>query len=134
MAKKFLTLFLSVIMLLCFVACGENAKDDTLSIHGKKVYDTENITRITFYGNYGDGEGKDVPEEYMHVITSWLGSFNIGEKGDKYPPPGTNTHYVEIEYSNGRIIKNGLDRISIDGVVYKLEKDNQPQCFFEIVS
>ena len=49
-------------------------------------------------------------------------------------PPGTNTVYVEIEYLDGTIVKEGLDVITIDGVSYYLKHAPNPACFTEIIS
>ena len=100
----------------------------------QSVFKTEDIVRITFYAYYGGGKGSDVPTEHMTEITNWLGSFTIGEKAPDILPPGTNTYYVEIEYSDGMIIKNGLDIKKIDGIAYYLESNKEPECFMEIIS
>jgi len=100
----------------------------------KAVFKTEDIIRITFYGYYGGGKGSDVPADNMTEIINWLGSFTIGEKAPDILPPGTNTYYVEIEYSDGMIIKNGLDIRKIDGNTFYLERNKEPECFMEIIS
>ena len=100
----------------------------------KAVFKTEDIIRVTFYGYYGGGKGSDVPTENMTEIINWLGSFTIGEKASDILPPGTNTYYVEIEYSDGMIMKNGLDTKKIDGSTYYLESNKEPECFMEIIS
>ena len=135
--KKFLSLLLSIIILLCFTACNENTSKtyDTLFDEYPSVFVTENITSITFYAYYGEGKGSKVPKEYMTEIVNWLDSFTIArEATDEDVPPGTNTYYVEIEYSDGTIIKEGLDIIIIDGTRYLLEKETYPDCFWEIIS
>ena len=135
--KKFLSLLLSIIMLLCFTACNENTSKtyDTLFDEYPSVFVTENITSITFYAYYGGGKGSKVPTEYMTEIKTWLDSFTIvREATDEDVPPGTNTYYVEIEYSDGTIIKEGLDIIIIDGTRYLLEKEPYPSCFENIIS
>ena len=75
--KKFLSLLLSIIMLLCFTACNENTSKtyDTLFDEYPSVFVTENITSITFYAYYGGGKGSKVPTEYMTEIINWLHSF-----------------------------------------------------------
>ena len=134
--KKFLSLLLSIIMLLCFTACSENTSKtyDTLFDEYPSVFVTENITSITFYAYYGGGKGSKVPTEYMTEIKTWLDSFTIvREATDEDVPPGTNTYYVEIEYSDGTIIKEGLDIIIIDGTRYLLENEPSPDCFMDII-
>ena len=135
--KKFLSLLLSIIMLLCFTACNENASKtyDTLFDEYPSVFVTENITSITFYAYYGEGKGSKVPTEYMTEIINWLDSFTIDrEATDEDILDGTNTYYVEIEYSDGTIIKEGLDIIIIDGTRYLLENEPSPDCFMDIIS
>ena len=135
--KKFLSLLLSIIMLLCFTACNENTSKtyDTLFDEYPSVFVTENITSITFYAYYGEGKGSKVPTEYMTEIIKWLDSFTIDrEATDEDVLDGTNNRFVEIEYSDGTIIKEGLDIISIDGTRYLLEKEPYPSCFENIIS
>ena len=135
--KKFLSLLLSIIMLLCFTACNETTSKtyDTLFDEYPSVFVTENITSITFYAYYGGGKGSKVPTEYMTEIINWLDSFTIDRVAtDEDVLDGTNTYYVKIEYSDGTIIKEGLDIIIIDGTRYLLKKDKYPDCFMEIMS
>ncbi len=135
--KKFLSLLLSIIMLLCFTACNENTSKtyDTLFDEYPSVFVTENITSITFYAYYGGGKGSKVPTEYMTEIINWLDSFTIDRVAtDEDVLPGTNTYHVKIEYSDGTIIKEGLDIISIDGTRYLLKKEKYPNCFMNIIS
>ncbi len=98
------------------------------------VFVTENITRITFYTKNGYSTGSDVPSKYMTEIINWLGSFTIDKKAPDYPPPGTNFYYVEIEYSDGTVIKKGLDIIVIEGTAYSTKSAEQPECFMKIIS
>ena len=99
------------------------------------IFDTKSIKRITFYAYYGNGKGSDVPAEHLNEIITWLDSFTIvREATDEDVPPGTNTYYVEIEYSDGTIIKEGLDIIIIDGTRYLLENEPSPDCFMDIIS
>ena len=99
------------------------------------VFVTEDITSITFYAYYGEGKGSKVPNKYMNEIVNWLDSFTIDrEATDEDVLPGTNTYYVKIEYSDGTIIKEGLNIILIDGTRYLLEKEPYPDCFMEIIS
>ena len=71
----------------------------------------------------------------MDEIINWLDSFTIDrEATDEDVLEGTNTRYVKIDYSDGTIIKEGLDIISIDGTRYLLEKEPYPSCFENIIS
>lgn len=98
------------------------------------VFCTKNITRITLYAYYGQGKGSEVPSENMSEIVNWLGSFTVGEKAPYPLAPGTNTYHVEIEYSDGTAIKQGLDVIVIEGTVYDLNGNQKPDCFMDILS
>lgn len=102
----------------------------------KSVFNTENIIRITFYAYYGSGKGSDVPAEHLDEIISWLDSFEV-DTNKTFPdlvPPGTNTIYVEIEYSDRSIIKQGMDTITVDGISYYIKGAPSPECYYEIIS
>ena len=136
--KKVLSLVLCGIILFCLMACnGEDTNEtyDTLFDKYPSVFVTENITSITFYSYYGTGKGSKVPTENMTEIINWLDSFTIErEATDEDVPPGTNTYYVKIEYSDGTTIKEALDIITIDGTRYLLKKEPYPSCFENIIS
>lgn len=160
MTKKILSLVLCIMLLFCFVACEVKNIENTPSPanlntnkptgtpdNTKKtptpekeeqsmdvVFNTKNVANITFYAYYGHGKGSQVPQENMTEIITWLDSFTFGEKAPDLPPPGTNTCYVEIEYTDGTVIKKGLDVASVNGVAYCLERDKEPECFREIIS
>ena len=142
MTKKLFTLSLCLIMLFCFTACTSTPKDsnstvDTIdSNYQKSVFETENITSISFYGLFGNGKKCKVPDEYMTEITEWLASYTIGEIiPDSNPiPPGTNTYYVEIEYSDGTVVKSGLNMIVLNKTQYFVNRDTPPDCYYEILS
>lgn len=145
MIKRLLSFILCVLMLLGLVACGGTNTDknnnstnnnyDTLFDTFPSVFVTENINSITFYAYYGSGKGSKVPSENMDEIKTWLDSFTVvREATDEDVLDGTNTYYVEIEYSDGTIIKEGLDIIIIDGTRYLLENEPSPDCFMDIIS
>jgi len=113
---------------------GQTEKTEGQTEKTESVFQTDNAVRITFYGYYGGGKGSDVPVDNMVEIINWLSSFSLGEKAPEILPPGTNTYYVEIEYSDGTVVKNGLDTIVIAGVAYQLESDQKPLCYKEIIS
>ena len=100
----------------------------------KPVFETDNISRITFYAYYGSGTGSDVPTEKMAEIVNWLDSFTVGKKVSGMLSPGTNTVHVEIEYSDGMIIKQGLDTVEIGWITYYTKSDKAPDCFQDILS
>ena len=142
--KKFLTVFLCGIMLLCFAACGKNTnsniqptestnQNDTHN-QATAIFNTKNIKRITFYAYYGIGNGSDVPVEHLDEIITWLDSFTIDKEVPELIPPGTNTINVEIEYFDGTIVKKGLDTTTVDGITYYIKGDNSPECYEEIIS
>jgi len=151
MIKKLLCLCLCVVISLLIIGCDNTSNNSNITNtleenQGTKTYNTlfdkypsvfvtENISHITFYSYYGQGTGSKVPDEYMTEIINWLASFTIEKKAaDEDVPPGTNTYYVEIEYSDGTIIKEGLDRVKIDGTIYILNKAPYPDCFMDIIS
>jgi len=98
------------------------------------IFNTDNIKRITFYAYYGQGKGSDVTDENMTEIINWLGTFAIDKKADDLIAPGTNTYYVEIEYLDGTVVREGLDVIIVDGVSYYVNSAPTPDCFWEIIS
>ena len=142
--KKFLTVFVCGIMLLCFAACDKNTnsniqptestnQNDTHN-QATAIFNTKNIKRITFYAYYGNGKGSDVPAEHLDEMIAWLDSFTLDKEVPELLPPGTNTINVEIEYFDGTIVKKGLDTTTVDGITYYIKGDNAPECYEEIIS
>ena len=149
MARKALVLFLVCITFFCFVSCmednsfnkndaqessGENSMGDDGDLFDSSVFKTEDIKRITFYGYYGAGTPSDVPKDHMTEIIKWIKSFTFGEKADIPLPPGTNTHFIEIEYNDGTVIKEGLDAIERNGIVRYVNTGKKPDCYDEIIA
>ena len=142
--KRFFIVILCGIMLFSFGACGKNTASDKQSTERfnenetsnqtSAVFNTENIKRITFYAYYGSGKGSDVPAEYLAEITNWLESFTIDKVVLGWLPPGTNTIYVEIEYLDGSIVKQGMDTTTVIGLTYYIKGDTAPECYEEIIS
>jgi hypothetical protein len=136
--KKLAAMILILIGVLAVVGCAN--KESNISQENKnqlihkntQVFKTENISRITFYTS-GDGKGFEVPSDNIAEITTWLGSFTIGEKADDVLVPGSNSVSVEIEYADGTIVKNGISTVNIDGVTYYMEHDDAPECYLEII-
>lgn len=127
--KKMIALFLALVCVVGLIGCSTNKVDKNI-----QVFNTENITRITFYTLPSSGKGFDVPSEYVDEITTWLGSFTIDEKADdKVLAPGSNSISVEIEYADGTVVKNGLSTTKVDGVTYYMKHDDAPECYFEIL-
>ena len=142
--KKFLTVFLCGIMLLCFVACDKNSNSNVQPTESTNqndthnqataIFNTKNIKRITFYAYYGNGKGSDVPAEHLDGMIAWLDSFTLDKEVPELLPPGTNTIHVEIEYLDETIVKRGLDTATVDGITYYIKGDTAPECYEEIVS
>ena len=112
------------------------SKEDNTTENSVSVFETDSIVRITFYAYYGSGKGSDVPAEHLDEIKTWLNSFEIDSDRavPELLPPGTNTIYVEIEYSDGSIVKQGMDTAVINGVTYYISGDSSPECYNEIIS
>ena len=128
--KKTLSVFLCGIMLLCFAACEKTNTNK----QSTAIFNTENIERITFYAYYGGGKGSDVPAEYLDEIITWLDSFTIDKEAPELLSPGTNTIHVEIEYTDGTVVKKGLDTATVDGITYYIKGATAPECYEEIIS
>ncbi len=137
--KKLIALILLLVGLLAMAGCVNQENNiseenkNQMVYKGTQVFKTENITRITFYTLSSDGKGFEVPSENIAEITTWLGSFTIGEKADNVLAPGSNSVSVEIEYADGTIVKNGISTVNIDGVAYYMEHDDAPECYLEII-
>ena len=140
--KRMIAMILSAVLLLS-TACGcanvQETNDPTVqSVTSTKpldpVFDTKNIVRITLYLHYGNGTGSDVPSEHMAAMTNWLASFTFGEEIQDIVSPGTDTVHVEIEYSDGTVIKNGVNTMMIDGITYYIKSGDVPECYEEILS
>ena len=68
--KKLIALVLTLVCVVGMVGC--SAKDEVI---GKTVFETENISRVTFYGTAPNSTETEVPSEYLAEITEWLGTF-----------------------------------------------------------
>lgn len=156
MLKKFSIAIVGVLILLSFIACSQdntrqpdeaiNQTQSTLTTdvpqsnsptkEKQSVFKTEDIIRITFYAYYGNGKGSEVPAEHSEEIIAWLDSFEIDTDREcpQMVPDGTNTIHVEIEYSDGSIVKQGMDTTVVDGVMYYIIGDDSPECYDEIIS
>ena len=100
----------------------------------KFVFETENITKITFYTYANKDNGFVVSKEYLDEITTWIGTFVLDEKvKDIVLAPGSNSVSVEIEYADGAIVRNGLSTTKVDGVAYYMKHADAPECYFEIL-
>lgn len=98
------------------------------------VYQTENITRITFHAHRPPFGEYQVPDEYMEEIIAWLDTFEIAQKMNPIDiPAGANGVAVEIEYTDGTVVYQGLDYPTIDGIDYRVRHDDKPTCFDEIL-
>jgi hypothetical protein len=97
------------------------------------IFNLNNVVRITFFSYYGQGIGSDVPAEHMQEIIDWLATFTLGEEAPEILPPGTNTVYVEIEYSYGTVFRTGMDTVDFAGTIYYIKGNEPPACYWEIL-
>lgn len=126
--KKFTALVLTLACMVAFIGCSENNADGDV-----QIFKTENITRITFYTLADGDNGFDVPSEHLAEISEWLSSFTIDRKADdKSLAPGSDSISVEIEYTDGAVVKKDLSTTEIDGATYYMKHDDAPRCYFEI--
>lgn len=125
--KKFIALILSLAFVLALVGC--SSKD---TIEGTAIFETENIVRVTFYGSAPNSTETEVPNKYLAEITEWLGTFIAGKKADDVLPPGADSLFVRIEYSDGRIVENSMSTAIIDGTTYIINYDKEPECYFKL--
>ena len=142
--KKIVFLILILAVLLLAVACENEAvttapettadADTTLPITtSEAIFRTDSIKAITLYGQYGGGEGEKVPDENLFEFTTWLKTFEIDKEAEKPLSPGTNTYWVEIEYSDGTVVKKGLDAVEIEGRLYYVKHSKAPEWFQTIL-
>lgn len=152
--KKFLFLMLTMLICVClFSGCNHavsnteetnphenDTTESTLKnsestpISSSKIFNTDNIKRITFYAYYGNGKGSVVSDKNMTEIINWLETFEIDKEVDGIPAPGTDTYHVEIEYLDGKVVKKGLDTVEVDGSLYYVKSAPMPDCFWKIIS
>ena len=98
------------------------------------VYQTENITHITFHTHRPPFGEYQVPDAHMAEIIAWLDTFEISQKVNPIDiPAGANGVAVEIEYTDGTVVYHGLDYITIDGIDYRVRHDDYHACFYEIL-
>ena len=123
--RKYIAFVFALVCVLALIGCSADQIDRT-----KPVFETENIARITFHTTLYGGKEVEVPGESMAEITAWLGSFTIDEKADDQALiPGSNSTSVEIEYTDGTVVKNGLSTTKVDGVTYYMKSEDAPQCY-----
>ena len=111
--RKMLAVVLVLTCLLGVAGCSSMKVDKT-----KPVFETDNISSISFYTMPNHNDGIQVPDEYIEEIKTWLSSFRLDEKvKDKQLPPGSNSVLVEIVYSDGTTVKNGLSTFTVEGTL-----------------
>lgn len=125
--KKLIALVLALVCVLGLVGC--STKDEVI---GKSVFETDNITRVTFYGSALNSRETEVPSEHLAEIIEWLGTFAAGKKADDVFPPGADSLFVRIEYSDGTIIENSMSTTIVDGTTYLINYAKEPECYFEL--
>ena len=123
-----IALVCAVVLFGCLIIFGPNRAPRV------PVYQTENITRITFCEHRPPFGEYQVPAEHMQEITAWLGTFQVLHKVDPIDiPAGANSITVEIEYADGRVVHYGIDNPTIDDTTYRVRFDDYPACYFEII-
>ena len=125
--KRLIAFILALVVVLSLVGC--STKDKVI---GEPVFETDNITRITFYASAPNSTDTEVPSEYLAEITEWLGTFVAGKKADDVLPPGADSLFVRIEYSDGTIIENSMSTTIVDGTTYLINYDKEPESYFEL--
>ena len=125
--KRLIAFILALVFVLSLVGC--STKDKVI---GESVFETKNIASVTFYGSAPNSTETEVPSEYLTEITEWLGTFVIGKKADDVLPPGADSLFVRIEYSDGTIIENSMSTTIVDGTTYLINYDKEPECYFEL--
>lgn len=126
--KKWIALVLVLACVFSVVGCSSDKVDKT-----KPVFETENVSSITFFAAPNSNEGVEVPEEYIAQITAWLGTFTLDEKADSdILAPGSNSISVCIVYADGSVVKNGLTTFDVDGTTYYMKSEAAPACYFEV--
>jgi len=121
--KKFTALLFALLTLMGLAAC--SPKD-------KPIFETDNITRVTFINSAPKGKETEVPDEYLDEIIEWLGTFKAGKKAGDVLPPGSDSISVRIEYSDGTIVENGLSTVVIKDTTYIINYDKEPACYFDL--
>jgi len=121
--KKQLVQMLTLLLALTFAGCAAAPQ---------RAFDTENISRITFYGAHDANDTVEVPDEHLAEIAQWLGTFTVGEQAGDVLAPGSDSLCVQIEYADGKIVKNGLSTITVDGTKYYMECADAPACYMEL--
>ena len=152
--KKFLFLMFTILICVCLLSSCNHAvsnneepklqennttestpdNSESTQIYSSMIFNTDNIKRITFYAYYGHGKGSDVTDKDMTEIINWLETFEIDREVDDLLLGGINTYYVEIEYLDGKVVKEGLDVTVIDGSAYYVKSAPKPDCFRKIIS
>ncbi|MBQ9938312.1 MAG: hypothetical protein IJO96_02140 [Oscillospiraceae bacterium] len=124
--KKLTALILVLVCMFGLAGCSPKNTEK-----GKAVFETENIESVTFYSIAPKEEIK-VPEKHLAEIAEWLGTFKIAEKAGDILPPGADSKFVTIEYSDGTVVYSSLSTITVDGTVYLTEHEREPECYFDL--
>ena len=99
----------------------------------RPIFPTEAVTGVTFFAYGGAGTGSRVPPEDLKEILRWLDSFTVGPMVFGSIPPGTNTIWVAISYSDGTVLRAGLDTVEFMGLTHYTRSGRAPECFDEIL-
>ena len=118
--KRTVTLFACLLLgLLC--ACGAR---------GEAVFDEDReivtVTRHSIINQEGDTV---VPEEYLDEVVQWLRQFRVGKRVGRTLVPGTGSVSVTVVYADGECVTVSIGLVVIDGVRYKIEAPDAPECW-----
>lgn len=136
--KMILLVLMIALIGLCFSGCADHETETnsgkTVIIDWNPIFDTDSISRITFFSQATDAAPAEVPDEYMREITQWLGSFLPDEEIDAHSvaAPGADSYSVRIEYADGTVAEGSLDTCTINGTRYRLTSAPTPACWFAI--
>ena len=110
------------------------ASASDLAAFSQAVFNTDGIIGITFFSANPDESPAMVPAAYMDEIKAWLDLFRRGEPVDaaRGAAPGADSISVQIEYSDGTILKNSLGTINVDGTQYYLLSPQKPACWYAL--
>ncbi len=109
----------------------ETERTDKSFVKGQRVFDTENITKITIYRH--SSNELVIPEMYFEDMIQWLDTFTVGDEAKFPTPPGTNTFSLTVEYADKDPIHNGFDSIEIDGIIFEIDSPPEPDWWYEML-
>ncbi len=122
--KRIKVILILSLCIILFCACSS----------GKPAFSTENISSIYLTSVNPNAEPALVPDEYMGEICQWLDTFTIGKVVKQHQlEPGDNSIGIIIEYSDGTLIKSGIDAIRLGDKLHFINRDPAPDCVHKIL-